>query len=382
MRRQVDLTRTQQQIATGRSMLSAADNPLAAGSAVTIDRSIAALERFGQNANVLANRLNLQESSLAEAGDAMHRLRELTIQALNSVLSDSDRVALASEVVEIRKQLVAVANSVDAEGRFLFGGSLDDRKPFVDGPGGISYVGDQIQRSIEVAPEMPVADAAPGSEVWMRVPTGTGRIAASTNPANTGSALLANFSLTDAVAWNQQSFTVRFTSPNNYDLVDSLGATVFSGPFPSGDTLSISGLSIKIDGVPAAGDEFNIGPSVSRDLFATVDALAAALNQPTVTGVERTRQQNKLAETLNDISSAQDHLIDKRAAGGARMATVEDAIGLREAQVISLKEILSSYRDVNMAEAISEMTQKSAALEAAQATFMRIQGLSLFNFLR
>ena len=45
----------------------------AAGAAVALDRSLAELERFDLNANVLGNRLNLQEGSLAQAGELLQR---------------------------------------------------------------------------------------------------------------------------------------------------------------------------------------------------------------------------------------------------------------------------------------------------------------------
>ena len=59
LRRQVDLIATQNQIASGRRVNTAADDPLAAGAATAIDRSLAELERYDLNANVLGNRLNL-----------------------------------------------------------------------------------------------------------------------------------------------------------------------------------------------------------------------------------------------------------------------------------------------------------------------------------
>jgi len=38
-------------------------------------------------------------------------------------------------------------------------------------------------------------------------------------------------------------------------------------------------------------------------------------------------------------------------------------------------------RDVDLAKAITDLTRFQTSLEAAQQSFLRIQGLSLFNFL-
>ena len=134
--------------------------------------------------------------------------------------------------------------------------------------------------------------------------------------------------------------------------------------------------------VGAASDVFTLDPSGRQDLFATLDALADSLETPATTVTERVRQQNEIFVALANISSAQDHLIDKRAAGGARLAGIDEASALREATSVTLKTTLSDLRDVNIAEAASRLAQQSTALDAAQLSFQRIASLSLFNYLR
>ena len=63
-------------------------------------------------------------------------------------------------------------------------------------------------------------------------------------------------------------------------------------------------------------------------------------------------------------------------------ALLAGTAGMALAQDITLRETLSDLRDVNVAEAASRLAQQSTALEAAQASFVRLQGLSLFNYLR
>jgi len=43
---------------------------------------------------------------------------------------------------------------------------------------------------------------------------------------------------------------------------------------------------------------------------------------------------------------------------------------------------LSAVENVDLSEAVSRMSQQLGALEASQQSFVRIQNLSLFNFLR
>ena len=386
--RQAELIATQDQISSGRRVNTAADDPLAAGAALAIDRSIAELDRFELNANVLGNRLNLQESNLAQAGDALQRVRELTIQAANAPLSTSDRASIAREIRQIRDGLLGIANGVDAAGRYLFGGAQDDRPPFVDSPTGVSYVGDQVQRRVDVAPALALADADPGSEVWMRVPTGDGRVAAAAAPGNTGTGLVGTFGIVDAAAWaagGSAGYRIAFSSPTAYEIQDAAGLPLVppqTGTYAPGASIAFEGLQLRLDGAPAAGDVFTVSPSARQDLFGTLDALADALEAPATTATERARQQNAIFVALANVSAAQDHFVDRRAAGGARLAGIDEARALREATSVTLKATLSDLRDVNIAEAASRLAQQSTALDAAQLSFQRVASLSLFNYLR
>jgi len=388
LRRQAELIAIQDTLSSGRRVNRAADDPLAAGAATALDRALAELDRFALNANVLANRLNLQESALAQAGEALQRTRELVIQAANAPLSSSDRASLARELRQIRASLLALANGTDAAGRHLFGGTQDDRPPFVDGPGGVAYVGDQVQRRIEVAPGLALQDAAPGSEVWMRVPGGDGRVRATADPANLGTGLLGTFGVVDSVAWaatGHAPFEVAFTGPGSWEIRDAGGLPLVppqTGSYTPGATIAFQGLQLVLNGQPMAGDRFRVGPAPSRDLFGTLDGLASVLEVPATTVLERSRQQNAIFVALSDIASAQDHLIDQRAAGGARLAGIDEAEALREANNVTLRATLSSLRDVSMAEAASRLAQQSTALDAAQLSFQRVASLSLFNYLR
>jgi len=161
LRKQAGLSHTQQQLASGQRLVTAKDDPVAAGTAVSLDRASAELERFGENANLLGNRLNLQESVLAQAGDRLSRVRELTIQANNASLSSEDKKAITAELKVIRDEMVGLANSQDGSGRYLFGGTADDHAPFVVSGGNVSYTGDQRQRQVEIAPDQFVSDTLP-----------------------------------------------------------------------------------------------------------------------------------------------------------------------------------------------------------------------------
>ena len=379
LRKQAGLSHTQQQLALGQRLVTAKDDPVAAGTAVSLDRAPAELERFGENPNLLRNRLNLQESVLAQAGDRLARVRELTIQANNAEMSSDDKKAITAELKVIREELIGLANSQDGSGRYLFGGTADDHAPFVVSGGNVSYTGDQRQREVEIAPDQFVSDTLPGSELFMRVKTGDGRIDGSAATTNAGSGVLMEFGLDDSGSWNGASYSVVFTAPDAYELRDAGGAVIGTGTYASGEGINVGGLNLRIDGAPAAGDSFSVGPAKTNDVFGMIDDLVGALEMPDDSPQQRAAQQNALQASLRDAATAQEHFIDGRATGGAQLAAMDSAADLREAQSVTLETTLSGIRDLDYAEAISRFQLESTALQAAQQAFMRLQSSSLFD---
>ncbi len=342
--RQAESFKTQLQLSTGQKINTAAQDPVGAGSIVQLDRARAELERFGANSNVLANRLNLAEVALTATGDRLLRVRELAVQGFNGTQNAESRSAIADELEQQLEALYALSNSDDGSGRYLFAGSQGSAIPFTPGPTGVIYAGDQVQRRVDVSPSLSVADVAPGSEIFLRVPTGNGTFAARPDAANAGTLIL-------------DSYT-------------------------AGQAIEFGGAQLRFSGVPAAGDSFTVQPSARQDMFATVQGVIDALRMPSTTPPERAAQRNAFFASLEDLGVAQDQIIDARSKVGAGLNTLDRTTEERASQVLSLSTTLSEIRDVNYAEAASRLSQQLLMLEAAQATFTKVQGNSLFNFIR
>ena len=379
--KQAKLAHTQQQLASGQRLVTAKDDPVAAGTAVGLDRAVAELERFGMNANAVQNRLGLQENALTRVGEAMARVHELTIQANNAAMGDDSRHAISTELKAIYAGLLDLANSTDGAGRYLFGGTSDGSAPFAIAGGNVIYSGDQTQRQVEVAPDMFVADTLPGSEVFLRLRTGDGRIDGHPATGNTGTGLLMDFSVTDSSTWTGGTYTLSFGAGNTYQVLDAGGNPVTAGTYTKGESIAFAGVQMKIDGQPANGDSFTLGPAGSRDIFATVQGLIDTLDASPTTDAQRAAMQNNLQSAMRDIATAQGKMIDARASGGAQLSAIEDAAALREANNVTLQGTLSTLRDLDWAEAIGRYQMENTALQAAQTVFMQMQQLSLFKLM-
>ena len=150
------------------------DDPVGMASALRLQHTLASLDQFDSNSAVLSNRLRSQETALSDAGDVLQRARDLTIQASNGILSDSDLHSIAVEMRGLRSSLLQISNRDDGTGRMLFAGNRDGVAPFTDSNGNVIYLGDDGQNDVDVAPSVAVADTEPGSAVFLRVTTGDG----------------------------------------------------------------------------------------------------------------------------------------------------------------------------------------------------------------
>lgn len=85
---------------------------------------------------------------------------------------------------------------------------------------------------------------------------------------------------------------------------------------------------------------------------------------------------------LSDIDTALTGLLGTRAKVGARMNAIDDQKNANDAFELAVTKVRSSLEDLDYAEAISRFNQQLTALQASQQSFVKIQGLSLFNYLR
>lgn len=85
--------------------------------------------------------------------------------------------------------------------------------------------------------------------------------------------------------------------------------------------------------------------------------------------------------TLTRLDSALDAVLTTRSTIGARMNTIEYQRNANDSFSLVLQENRSQLKDLDYAEATSRFQQQMLALQASQQSFIKIEGLSLFNYL-
>ena len=88
------------------------------------------------------------------------------------------------------------------------------------------------------------------------------------------------------------------------------------------------------------------------------------------------------SDAMTDIDTAFSRIFDTRAKIGARLNAIDDQKGANEAFGLATAQVRSTLEDLDYAEAISRFNQQLTALQASQQAFIKVQDLSLFNYLR
>jgi flagellar hook-associated protein 3 len=89
----------------------------------------------------------------------------------------------------------------------------------------------------------------------------------------------------------------------------------------------------------------------------------------------------KIANFLNNSDQAISNIIDVRTRIGGRLNSIDSQKADNEARSFQLQKVLSEVKDLDFAEAVSNLTFQTTALQVAQQSFVQVQNLSLFNFI-
>ena len=168
---QTDVAKSREQIATGKSLVRPSDDTSKLRSIELLKSQQKKVESYEKSMNFLEDRYKLEESVLSSASDILIRVKELGIQAANDTLSTADRDIIATEVDNLRDELISIANTRDVSGNYIFSGSKSDSKPFVTDAktGSVSYAGDNRGLHTAVSDSRTLQANTDGTEVFSPV---------------------------------------------------------------------------------------------------------------------------------------------------------------------------------------------------------------------
>ena len=281
-RQYADMFRTQQQLATGKRLVSPSDDPVAAARAVEVSQSQSVNAQYRENQTYALNALRFSEGTLSSVSDTLIYVRTRMLEAGNPLHGQGERDAIAADLRAQFEQLRSLANTRDAEGNFIFSGALTETEPFSGGIGGVNYEGDNFERRLQVSSNRQIEVGIPGDRIFGNV----------------------------------------------FDGIEDLIVALENPALDNGQVLAQAATSI-----------------------------------------------GRMDEAVSDV-------MRERSAVGSRLVELEALDYLTAEYDLQYAETLSRIQDLDFVEAISRYARQQTQLEAAQQTYTRLTGLSLFNFLR
>lgn len=412
-RNQQNLYKLQNQLSSGRRVLTPEDDPVAAAQALVVTQSRELVGQYKENQSSARAQLGIAEGNISTLSDMMLAIYERARDAQNGIYSDSERSFVARELQDRFNELVALANADDGTGQFLFSGYQGGTRPFaIDGSAApvppatvppVRYYGDDGERLLQVGSSRQISTNVSGARLFMEIRAGNGTFATavggnSGGGINQGTALIDEGSVSNPALWSAAvnthgSFRIEFLAGGTqYQIYNAANVALLAVPasYTPGQAIPLQkttapaadfGAQVVVRGTPANGDRFTVVPSSSQSIFQTLQNLIGAISTPVNAAFTRTELDNRINAELANLDQAMDNLGRVRADVGSRLKELEFlGEGAADAD-LQYATALSDLQDLDYAEAISTYTWQQIQLEAAQKSFAQISRLSLFSIL-
>lgn len=186
--RQFDLFKVQQQMSTGRRVLSPEDDPIASAQALQVSQSKGVNKQFLDNLGEATSKLNLLDSTLSGVEDELQAIYERAVQGGNASYSPAQRGMLAEELKQRLQSMIGLANTQDGSGLYIFAGFQSATQPFQVDPGAtppyalavgathVAYAGDGGNEALQISASRVINTSENGFDVFMQVRNAQGAV--------------------------------------------------------------------------------------------------------------------------------------------------------------------------------------------------------------
>lgn len=264
---------TQEQMSTGKRVLTPADDPVASTKILQMTDELSNIDQYLKNIDIAENNLALEESILNNVTGIVQRMQELAVAAGNTAtLTANEYRTMASEVSARLDELMNLVNSQNANGDYIFGGYKSTEEPFSGNAfSGFSYRGDEGQQFIKIANNTALAATDSGKALFMDVDSAHKSVTTYPSPANTSlpPVQISIGQVVNEVEYEKfypQDMIVTFNADSavspprkNFTVTERTTGRVIADKqaFISGESVTLKGIEFKIVGSPASGTPAN-----------------------------------------------------------------------------------------------------------------------------
>ncbi|GHD98108.1 hypothetical protein U879_11790 [Defluviimonas sp. 20V17] len=383
----------EQQLSTGSKVPTAGTDPAAYIGNQADQATVRRLDALNAGQVNLQQNLGTATMAMDQATSALDHIQSIALQAANGTTSNQDFQALSQQVGEGLQQILSLANTQGSNGNYVFAGTARQTQPFVtDAAGGVSYMGNDGTSAVEISPGVTV-NAALSGDVFTNARSGNGFASVTASASNTGSGTVMATGVSDAAAAaafqsGSTPVTLAFSSSANGAVsytATSGSSTIGSGPVNTANgastTITLDGVELTVAGQPKAGDSFTMAPSRPQSIFDLVKQIQTALASPGTTPAVRAQTRQLIGNSLATIVQYQHRLAGASAKAGVVLQATSAAATSNARASTSAKENASALVSANTPQVLSELQNRSSALQAAMKAFSVASQLNLFKYL-
>jgi len=399
-----ELKSLQGQVGTGQADLNLTEN------IGDISKLSAAEEKKSETSQFLGNSQRAQSDlefldvAFDRLQNSLIRLQELAVESANDTLLPEERQRFAQEVQMIKLEILNVANQKDTFGNNLFGGVSGVETPFeINSMGQVTYLGSSLAKELQVTEALAVKQNFSGFDVFNNIQNENG-----------------SFSIFEVVDDLISSLEIDLNSNISSNIFNNTNSAVIKLPSTGPEarmalSLNIDDSQIDIDDVFYGNDFSELVENINS--YTADTGLTASLlgdNQILLEGdvntlklsnftyygddlekpsieilsekdgailqniSENALKSSNITERITDVF---EHFASKRAEVSANSRRAQDSEVALQDLMITLEEDMSEIRDADLASIITQLEFLMTQKDAAQATFTRITGKTLFDLI-
>ena len=399
-----ELKSLQGQVGTGKAELKLSEN------ITDISKLSAAEEKKSETSQFLGNSKRVQSDlefldvAFDRLQNSLIRLQELAVESANDTLLAEERQRFVQEAQMIKSEILDVANQKDTFGNNLFGGVSGVETPFeINSDGKVNYLGSSLAKEVQVTEALAVKQNFSGFDVFNNIKNENG-----------------SFSVFEVVDDLISSLEIDLNSNISSNIFKTSTSAVIKLPSTGPESrmalsLNIDAIRIDIDDVFYGNDfselvdkinsytaETGLTASLVGDnqilLEGDVNTLTVSdfthygddLEQPSIEVLsekdgtvlqsisEDALMSSNITEKITDVF---EHLSSKRAEVSANSRRAQDSEMAMQDLMITLEEDISEISDADLASLITQLEFLMTQKDAAQATFTRVTGKTLFDLI-
>ena len=398
---------------TGLKFQTAGEDPGGMAATIKYQADITAYERYGDNAKVVSDALDQEETALGQIWDVMSSIQTRLIQAINGTLDDGSRQALAEDIKQSRDQLYSLMNTKNAEGEYIFSGAQSDIPTYtVTSDGNYICNADGSTKNVNVSPTITVQTTDSGLNIFENVMYAYDfSVTGADGPSDRFGNYTGEFTVSDYDQFNaffkdnfdygtdgeeasgpyDNAFRIVFTGGANFALKDANDRELASGEIKDGK-VEVNGMTFTLpDGYEPNNNNyimFQLEQPSQGNILNKLTEIVNKLSLPKDEGDKQTPKQSMsslthdLAEMQQNIELAKKQVDTYRGMVGARGANIDAIIQSDESLTDIKKEAKANVSEMDAFEAVSNLLVAQNALQVAQQSYNLVHSTTLFDYMR